>query len=109
MRTPRLSMTTTQQKKLGSDSTKSRTGIDGFDEVSSRSLPSGRTARPSAGPGSGETIFALQFLTNGARNQNEQDISVAFEETSEPARRNIGTLSQTEKAVQALVLEPIVA
>src|ERR1700689_427751 len=61
---------------------KSVTGIAGFDEISGGGLPRGRTTLLVGGPGSGKTIFALQFLVNGARRYKEPGIFVAFEESS---------------------------
>jgi circadian clock protein KaiC len=62
---------------------KVRTGIEGFDEITNGGLPRGRTTLIEGGPGSGKTIMALQTLVNGARNDNEPGIFVAFEESSE--------------------------
>ncbi len=62
---------------------KTPTGITGFDEITGGGLPSGRTTLLVGGPGSGKTIFALQFLALGARECNEPGIFVAFEETSQ--------------------------
>lgn len=45
-------------------------------------LPRGRTTLVLGGPGSGKTIFGLQFLTHGARKGHEPGVFVAFEETS---------------------------
>jgi circadian clock protein KaiC len=64
-------------------SKKAPTGITGFDEITGGGLPRGRTALVQGGPGSGKTIFGLQFLVNGARHFNEPGIFVAFEETSQ--------------------------
>jgi circadian clock protein KaiC len=58
------------------------TGIAGFDEISGGGLPRARTALVQGGPGSGKTIFSLQFLVNGARDFAEPGVFVAFEETS---------------------------
>ena len=62
---------------------KAASGIPGFDEITGGGLPRGRTTLLQGGPGSGKTVFALQFLTNGAGIYNEPGILVAFEETSE--------------------------
>src|SRR5271157_877559 len=64
------------------DSSKASTGIAGFDEITGGGLPRGRTTLLSGGPGSGKTIFGLQFLAHGVRDCNEPGIFVAFEETS---------------------------
>ncbi len=69
-------------------SRKSTTGIAGFDEITGGGLPRGRTTLLAGGPGSGKTIFSLQFLVNGARHFKEPGIFVAFEETSKRIRAN---------------------
>ncbi len=62
--------------------TKAPTGITGFDEITGGGLPRGRTTLLVGGPGSGKTIFALQFLVHGVRDCKEPSIFVAFEENS---------------------------
>src|ERR1700692_744663 len=69
-------------------SRKAPTGIAGFDEISGGGLPRGRTTLLVGGPGSGKTIFSLQFLVNGARYYKEPGIFVAFEETSQRIAAN---------------------
>lgn len=64
-------------------STKALTGITGFDEITGGGLPRGRTTLLVGGPGSGKTLFALQFLVHGAQDRKEPGIFVAFEETSQ--------------------------
>ncbi len=63
--------------------TKSPTGITGFDEMTGGGLPRSRTSLLVGGPGSGKTIFGLQFLAHGVAAAGEPGIFVAFEETSE--------------------------
>ena len=63
--------------------TKAPTGILGFDEITGGGLPRGRTTLLAGGPGSGKTLFALQFLVHGARDCKEPGIFVACEETSQ--------------------------
>jgi circadian clock protein KaiC len=53
---------------------KAPTGIEGFDEITNGGLPQGRTTLLEGGPGSGKTIFALQFLMHGARHCKESDL-----------------------------------
>jgi circadian clock protein KaiC len=62
---------------------KAQTGIMGFDEITGGGLPRSRTTLLAGGPGTGKTIFALQFLVHGVREYKEPGIFVAFEETSE--------------------------
>lgn len=61
---------------------KASTGIAGFDVITDGGLPQGRTTLLVGGPGSGKTIFAVQFLVHGAQACQEPGIFVAFEETS---------------------------
>ena len=61
---------------------KSPTGIAGFDAITAGGLPTGRTTLLVGGPGSGKTLFALQFLVHGADACKEPGIFVAFEESS---------------------------
>jgi circadian clock protein KaiC len=63
-----------------SDPAKASTGIPGFDGITGGGLPRGRTTLLSGGPGSGKTIFALQFLVRGIIDYHEPGIFVAFEE-----------------------------
>lgn len=67
---------------LASKPTKAPTGITGFDEITGGGLPHDRTSLLVGGPGSGKTLFALQFLMHGARDCKEPGIFVAFEENS---------------------------
>jgi circadian clock protein KaiC len=61
---------------------KAPTGILGFDEITGGGLPRNRTTLLLGGPGSGKTVFALQFLVHGARQCKEPGIFVAFEESA---------------------------
>lgn len=61
---------------------KATTGILGFDQITGGGLPRGRTTLLVGGPGSGKTIFSLQFLVHGARLHDEPGIFVGFEETA---------------------------
>jgi circadian clock protein KaiC len=69
--------------------TKAPTGIAGFDAITGGGLPRSRAALLTGGPGSGKTIFALQFLAHGARHCGEPGIFVAFEETPERLVANV--------------------
>ena len=71
--------------------TKAPTGIAGLDEITGGGLPRGRTTLLVGGSGSGKTILALQFLVNGADDDDEPGIFVAFEETPARIVRNADT------------------
>jgi circadian clock protein KaiC len=80
-------LTSSERMKLHNSSStaalrKAPSGITGFDEITGGGLPRGRTTLLLGGPGSGKTIFALQYLINGAHLYGEPGIFVAFEETS---------------------------
>lgn len=62
---------------------KAPTGIAGFDLITGGGVPRGRTTVIGGGPGSGKTVFGLQFLLHGAQSCNEPGILVALEETSD--------------------------
>jgi circadian clock protein KaiC len=66
---------------------KTATGVAGFDEITGGGLPTGRTTLLAGGPGSGKTIFSLQYLVRGVA-LGEPGIFVAFEEGPERIRAN---------------------
>jgi len=70
------------QFRVAKVSSKAPTGIIGFDEITGGGLPRGRTTLLTGGPGSGKTIFGLQFLVHGTQEYREPGIFVAFEENS---------------------------
>jgi circadian clock protein KaiC len=70
---------------------KKKTGIVGFDEITGGGLPAGRTTLVLGAPGAGKTVFALECLVNGARNDREPGIFVAFEENTRQIVGNAGT------------------
>jgi len=74
---------TVTRKTISVATAKSATGIVGFDEITQGGLPHGRTTLLVGGPGSGKTLFALQFLAHGARSCHENGIFVGFEESAE--------------------------
>jgi circadian clock protein KaiC len=60
---------------------KSRTGIDGLDEITGGGLPKGRPTLVCGSAGCGKTLLAMQFLVNGATRFGEPGVFMAFEET----------------------------
>jgi circadian clock protein KaiC len=71
---------------------KTPTGIQGFDEITFGGLPQGRPSIIIGGPGSGKTLFGIEFLVNGARMFNEPGVFVAFEETEKDLNKNTVSL-----------------
>lgn len=71
---------------------KAATGIAGFDELTSGGLPRGRPTLVCGGAGSGKTVFAMQFLLNGATEQNEPGVFVSFEEPTNELVTNIASI-----------------
>ncbi len=71
---------------------KSPTGISGLDEVTGGGLPKGRPSLVAGGPGCGKTLFAMEYLVNGAMEYDEPGVFVAFEETAEELAQNVASL-----------------
>ncbi|MHB2147669.1 circadian clock protein KaiC [Calditrichota bacterium LG25] len=61
---------------------KASTGITGLDEITRGGLPAGRPTLVYGGPGTGKTLFGLQFIAHGVK-QNENGVILTFEETAE--------------------------
>lgn len=57
------------------------TGINGLDEMLGGGFPSKRCILICGGPGSGKTIFGIQFLYNGATRYNEKGLYVSLDES----------------------------
>lgn len=71
---------------------KSRTGINGFDNITGGGLPKGRPTLICGGPGCGKTLFASEFLVRGATLFNEPGVFVSFEETESELIANVKSL-----------------
>jgi circadian clock protein KaiC len=59
------------------------TGIKGFDNLIEGGFPKGSLILLSGTPATGKTIFALEYLINGAKKFNEKGLYVTFEEKLE--------------------------
>ena len=71
---------------------KSPTGIPGMDEITGGGLPKGRPTLIAGGAGCGKTLFAMEFLINGAIQYNDPGVFVAFEENAEELAQNVASL-----------------
>lgn len=68
------------------------TGIRGFDEITGGGLPRGRVSIVCGGPGTGKTLFAMEFLARGALERGEAGVMMSFEETGKDLARNVASL-----------------
>ena len=57
-----------------------KTGIDGVDSILNGGIVKNATVLLSGNPGTGKTIFGLQFLYNGVKDFDEKGIYLSFEE-----------------------------
>ncbi len=71
---------------------KSRTGIQGFDEITAGGLPAGRPTLVCGSAGCGKTLFGMEFLVRGATLYNEPGVFMSFEETNEELIKNVASL-----------------
>ncbi len=71
---------------------KQPTFIEGFDFIAYGGLPEGRTALLAGTAGSAKTVFGIQFLAGGIRNNHDAGVFVTFEEPPEDIRKNAATL-----------------
>jgi circadian clock protein KaiC len=71
---------------------KAPTGIHGLDDITAGGLPKGRPTLISGGPGSGKTMFGLEFLVRGALEYNEPGVFISFEERLPDLASNAASL-----------------
>jgi KaiC/GvpD/RAD55 family RecA-like ATPase len=64
-----------------------KTGIIGFDDLVSGGLPDGKSILLSGSPGTGKTIFATQFIYNGASLFDEKGLYVTFEDNADNLKK----------------------
>jgi circadian clock protein KaiC len=81
-----------QPKKQLKLLSKSLTGIPGMDEITGGGLPQGRPTLVAGGAGCGKTLFAMEFLVNGATRYDEPGVFVSFEENAEELAQNVVSL-----------------
>ncbi len=71
---------------------KSPTGISGLDQITNGGLPKGRPTLLCGNAGCGKTVFAMEFLVNGALQFGEPGVFVSFEESPDDLRKNFASL-----------------
>lgn len=84
------------------------TGIPGFDSMIEGGFQEKSINLVSGGAGSGKTIFAMQFLMNGALKYNDPGVFLTFEEEKEHILRNLlrfgWNLEELEKNKKLVIL-----
>jgi circadian clock protein KaiC len=65
------------------------TGICGLDEMLRGGIPQGRCTLACGGPGSGKTIFGVQFLHSGVTQFGENGLFVSLDESAEHLREDM--------------------
>jgi KaiC/GvpD/RAD55 family RecA-like ATPase len=68
------------------------TGIDGLDSLIEGGFPSGSLVLLAGNPGTGKTVFSMQFLYKGAEDYGENGIYVSFAENEDTIIHNISRL-----------------
>jgi circadian clock protein KaiC len=93
---------------------KTRTGINGLDEITLGGLPQGRPTLVCGSAGCGKTLFAMEFLLRGAQEFGENGAFIAFEETEKDLAQNVRSLgfdldrlvAQNKVAVDYVHIDP---
>ncbi|MBI2673277.1 hypothetical protein HYX19_03385 [Candidatus Woesearchaeota archaeon] len=85
------------------------TGIPGLDGVMGGGFEKGSVNMIGGGPGSGKSIFAMQFIVNGIEKFNESGLYVTFEENKEELYKHMQpfgwNLEKYEKQGKLTILE----
>jgi len=64
-----------------------KTGVDGLDSILNGGIVSDSTVLVSGNPGTGKSIFGIQYLYNGVTEFDEKGIYISFEENEEDIRQ----------------------
>jgi len=67
------------------------TGVKGLDDMLGGGLPVGRSILVCGGPGSGKTIFGIQFLYNGAMEYGEPGLYVSLDESPTHLKQDVAS------------------
>jgi len=88
------------------------TGIEGLDELIGGGFPEGRIILVVGGPGTGKTLFSMQYLYHGATKLGEKGIFVSLDETAKKLKDNMALFGfdidkpQKEGKISILELTP---
>jgi circadian clock protein KaiC len=67
-------------------------GIRGLDQITGGGLPRGRPSLVCGGPGTGKTLFGMEFLVRGATEYGEPGAFISFEERISDLAQNTASL-----------------
>jgi circadian clock protein KaiC len=70
---------------------KSPAGIQGLDEITNGSLPTGRSTLIRGSAGCAKTLPAMEFLACGITQYNESGVFMAFEEAAQDLTNNVAS------------------
>jgi circadian clock protein KaiC len=68
---------------------KSKSGIDGLDEITGGGFPLGRPTLICGSAGCGKTLMGIQFLVKGITEYNEPGVFMSFEESAKDLTQNV--------------------
>ncbi len=71
---------------------KSRTGIEGLDEIMDGGFPKGRPILVCGSAGCGKTLLGMQFLVKGITEEGEPGVFMSFEESAKDLTQNVKSL-----------------
>jgi circadian clock protein KaiC len=71
---------------------KTRTGIDGLDEIMEGGFPKGRPTLICGSAGCGKTLLSMQFLVKGIVENREPGVFMSFEESAKDLSQNVLSL-----------------
>lgn len=74
--------------------TKSRTGIEGLDEVTKGGLPYGRPTLVCGGPGCGKSTLSMEYLIQGALEFDEPGLFFSFEQSEHDLIQDFSSLHE---------------
>ncbi len=80
---------------------RAKTGTSKLDEILGGGIPRGSTVLVLGSPGTGKTLFAWQFLYNGAKLFSEPGVFVTLEERPDDMRRNLLGFGWDIKALES--------
>ncbi len=77
---------------LKSELLKSKTGIDGLDDITNGGIPKNRPTLVVGAPGTGKTVLSMQYIVNGIILYNEPGVYLTFEEKTDELQINLSSM-----------------